>query len=57
MRRFKSAGQAQRFLSAHDQASNLFLLRRDHVPAAQYRAARTRAFQTWADVTGVARVA
>ena len=47
MKRFKSAGQAQRFLSAHDQVSNLFHLRRDHLSAAQYRAARTRAFQTW----------
>src|ERR1700760_1941313 len=44
---FKPAGQPQRFLSAHDQNSNLFLLRRDHLPAAQYRAARTRAFQMW----------
>src|SRR4051812_33522172 len=34
MKGFKSAGQAQRFLSAHDQISNLFLLRRDHLPAA-----------------------
>jgi hypothetical protein len=25
-------------------------------PAAQYRAARTEAFRTWAEVTGVARV-
>jgi len=33
MKRFKSAGQAQRFLSAHDQISNLFHLRRDHVTA------------------------
>ena len=57
MKRFKSARQAQRFLSAHDQVNNLFHLRRDHVPAVQYRAARTRAFQTWAEVTGVARVA
>ena len=54
MKRFKSAGQAQRFLSAHDQINNLFHLRRDHRPAAQYRAARTQAFQTWAEVTGVA---
>ena len=54
MKRFKSPGQAQRFLSAHDQIANLFHLRRDHRPAAQYRAARTRAFQTWAEVTGVA---
>ena len=54
MKRFKSPGQAQRFLSAHDQINNLFHLRRDHRPAAQYRAARTQAFQTWAALTGVA---
>ena len=33
MKRFKSPGQAQRFLSAHDQINNLFHLRRDHLPA------------------------
>ena len=54
MKRFKSAGQAQRFLAAHDQINNLFHLRRNHVPADQYRAARTQAFQAWAEVTGVA---
>ena len=54
MKRFKSAGQAQRFLAAHDQINNLFHLRRDHVTASEYRAARTRAFQTWAEVTGPA---
>ena len=54
MKRFKSAGQAQRFLSAHDPIHNLFHLRRDHVTAVQYRAARTQAFQIWAEVTGVA---
>ena len=54
MKRFKSAGQAQRFLSAHDPINNLFHLRRDHLPAVQYRAARTQAFQIWAEVTGVA---
>jgi putative transposase len=57
MKRFKSPGQAQRFLSAHDQINNLFHLRRDHRPAIQYRAARTQAFQTWAEVTGVAATA
>src|SRR5215218_1180840 len=57
MKRFKSPRQAQRFLSAHAQINNLFHLRRDHLPAAQYRAARTQAFQTWAEVTGVAAVA
>ena len=57
MKRFQSVGQAQRFLSTHDQVNNLFLLRRDHLRATQYRAARARALQTWADVTGIARVA
>ena len=54
MKRFKSPGQAQRFLSAHDGINNLFLLRRHQVPAAQYRAARTEAFAVWAEITGVA---
>src|SRR4051812_4364158 len=54
MKRFASPGQAQRFLSAHDGITNLFHLRRDHITASQYRAARTQAFQTWAEVTGVA---
>jgi len=54
MKRFKLAGQAQRFLSAHDGINNLFHLCRHHVPAVQYRAARTRAFQLWAEVSGVA---
>ena len=57
MKRFKSPRQAQRFLSAHDQITNLFHLRRDHLPAPQYRAARTQAFQTWVEVTGVAALA
>ena len=52
MKRFKSAGQAQRFLSAHDQINNLFYLRRDHHTATEYRAARARAFAIWAEVTG-----
>ena len=51
MKRFKSAGQAQRFLSAHDGINNLFHLRRHHVPAVEYRDARTQAFQLWAVVT------
>jgi putative transposase len=52
MKRFKSPGQAQRFLSAHDPINNLFHLRRDHVTADQYRAARAHAFEVWADITG-----
>src|ERR671916_25835 len=51
MKRFKSAGQAQRFLSAHDQINNLFPLCREHVTTTEYRAARTRAFALWAEVS------
>src|SRR5215203_1008782 len=57
MKRFKSPGQAQRFLSAHDQINNLFPLCREHVTATEYRAARTRAFELWAEVSGVAAAA
>jgi putative transposase len=54
MKRFKSAGQAQRFLSAHDGMNNLFRVSRHSVPASQYRAISAQAFQSWAEVTGVA---
>jgi putative transposase len=57
MNRFKSARQAQRFLSAHDQINNLFQLRRDHVSADQHRAAKTRAFRIWAELSGTAAAA
>jgi putative transposase len=52
MKRFKSPGQARRFLSAHDQVNNLFHLRRDHVTAIQYRVACAQSFAIWAEVTG-----
>ena len=48
MKRFKSARQAQRFLSAHDQINNLFYLYRDHLSASEYRAVRAQAFAIWA---------
>ena len=57
MKGFKSASQAQRFLSAHDGINNLFHLRRNYLPAEPYRAARAQAFRTWAAITGVARMA
>ena len=53
MTRFKSIGQAQRFLSAHDGINNIFLLRPHEMPATQYRAARTQAFKAWVEITGV----
>src|SRR3712207_7200193 len=54
MKRFKSPGQAQRFLAAHDRINNLFHLRRDHATAAEYRSARAQAFAIWAEITGAA---
>jgi putative transposase len=53
MKRFKSAGQAQRFLSMHDQVANLFR-RSANTNAADHRRARAQAFTTWATVTGIA---
>ncbi len=40
VKRFKSLQKPQRFLSAYDRIANLLHLRRDHVTADQYRAAR-----------------
>jgi putative transposase len=53
MKRFKSAGQAQRFLSVHDQVANLFH-RPANANAAGHRRARAQTFQVWAEVTATA---
>ena len=53
MKRFKSAGQAQRFLSVHDQMANLFR-RPANTTASDRRRARAWAFVTWVEVTGLA---
>jgi putative transposase len=53
MKRFKSAGQAQRFLSVHDQVANLFR-RPANTNAGEHRRARAQAFTTWANITGIA---
>ena len=47
MRRFKSVGQAQRFLGAHAAVSNLFNLGRHLVRAEHYRNLRESAFADW----------
>jgi putative transposase len=57
MKRFKSPRQAQRFLSAHAQITNLFHLHRDHITAPAHRAARARAFEVWAEISGSANAA
>ena len=57
MNNSKSPRQALRFLSDHDQISDLFHLRRDHLAAGEYRAAGARAFAVWAEISRVAAAA
>ena len=49
MGRFKSPGQAQRFLSVHDQTAALFRPKRHRLSAHSYRHARSDAFDLWAE--------
>jgi putative transposase len=51
MRRFKSAGQAQRFLSVHGVVQNLFRLGRHHLRSVNYRLLRDRSFKEWSAAT------
>ena len=58
MKRFKSARQAQRFLSVHDQVANLF-----HIPYPETatadcrRASRERAFAVWREISEIGTTA
>ena len=56
MKRFKSARQAQRFLSVgHDQVANLFHVPYPETATADFRrASRERAFATWRNVSKIA---
>ncbi len=51
MRRFKSPGHAQRFLSVHAVVGNLFRLGRHLTRATHYRMFCARAFALWQEVT------
>jgi len=54
MKRFKSARQAQQFLSVHDQVANLFHVSYPDTANADFRrAVRERAFATWGDVSKI----
>ena len=55
MRRFKSAGQAQRFLSVHAAVNNLSLQGRHLMAARNYRELRNHGFAEWDYVSGVVR--
>ena len=54
---FKSPRQVQRFLSIHNQIANLFARRPKQDFAAKFHTARTQAFATWTEITGVAMAA
>ena len=51
MQRFKSPGQAQRFLSAHAPIRQHFHPCRHRLSAAEYRQTRARAFDAWAAIS------
>src|SRR5712691_10366803 len=51
MRRFKSAGQAQRFLSLHGVVQNLFRVGRHLLRSTNHRLLRSRSFAVWQTVT------
>ena len=58
MKRFKSARQAQRFLTVHDQVANLFHIPYpESVPADFRRASRERAFAVWSEISKTAATA
>src|SRR5215471_12228745 len=57
MRRFKSAKQAQRFLSAFGRISGHFQPRRHHLRAGEYRIILQRRFLVWNEVTRVKQAA
>ena len=50
MMRFKSARQCQRFVSAHGQIANLFLLHRKYLTAADHRQLRAHVISTWREI-------
>lgn len=50
--RFKSARQAQMFLSVHDQTAVLFRPKRHRLTAADYRRTRTEAQDLWVGYVG-----
>ena len=51
MRRFKSPGQAQRFLEVHDLIAPHFRPKRHRLSAAHYRVERDQRFQVWHSIT------
>ena len=57
MQRFKSPGQAQRFLSAYGPIAQHFRPRRHLLSASAYREEMKNRFESWAEITGTERAA
>ena len=57
MQGFKSAGHAQRFLSAYGSIAQHFRPRRHLLSAAEYREEMKNRFKSWAKITGTERAA
>ncbi len=57
MQGFKSAGHAQRFLSAYGPIAQHFRPRRHLLSAAEYRQEMQNRFEGWAEITGTKRAA
>src|SRR5262249_27597237 len=57
MQGFKSAGHAQRFLSAYGPIAQHFRPRRHLLSAAEYRQEMKNRFESWAEITGTERAA
>jgi putative transposase len=47
----------QRFLPIHDQIANVFSRRPNQDTATKFHTARSQAFATWVEITGVAMAA
>jgi putative transposase len=57
MQGFKSAGHAQRFLSAYGPIAQHFRPRRHRLSAPEYRKEMRQRFESWAEITGAKRAA
>jgi putative transposase len=57
MQGFKSAGHAQRFLSAYGPIAQHFQPRRHLLSAPEYRKEMRQRFESWAEITGTERAA
>src|SRR5262249_59922779 len=57
MQGFKTAGHAQRFLSAYGPIAQHFRPRRHRLSAAEYRQEMKTRFESWAEITSTERAA